>query len=99
MPLRPIVSSIGTVTYQTAKEVASILKPLVGKSPHHVKNTKEFIDQIKDIQLKEDQSMMSYDVKALFTSIPITPATKIIKKLLEQDQELQQRTSLSLKTS
>ena len=39
MPLRPIVSSIGTVTYQTSKEVARILKPLVGRSPHHVKNT------------------------------------------------------------
>ena len=96
MPLRPIVSSIGTVTYQTAKEVARILKPPVGKSPYHVKNTKDFIDQIKGIQLNEDQCMMSYDVKALFTSVPITPATKIIKKLLEQDQELQQRTSLSI---
>ena len=96
MPLRPIVSSIGTVTYQTAKEVARILKPKVGKSPHHVKNTKDFIDQIKGIHLNEDQCMMSYDLKALFTSVPITPATTVIKKLLEQDQELQQRTSLSI---
>ena len=39
MPLRPKVSSIGTVTYQTSKEVARILKPLVERSPHHVKNT------------------------------------------------------------
>ena len=31
MPLRPIVSSIGRVTYQTSKELARILKPLVGK--------------------------------------------------------------------
>ena len=35
---------------------------------------------------------MSYDVKALFTSVPSKPATNIIKKLLEQDQELQHRT-------
>ena len=51
MPLRPIVSSIGAVTYQTSKEVARILKPLVGKSPHHVKNTQDFIDNIKGIHL------------------------------------------------
>ena len=51
MPLRPIVSSIGTVTYQTSKEVARILKPLVESSPHHVKNTQDFIDQIKAIHL------------------------------------------------
>ena len=31
MPLRPIVSSIGAVTYSTSKELPRILKPLVGK--------------------------------------------------------------------
>ena len=96
MQLRPIVSSIGTVTYQTSKEVARILKPLVGRSPHHVKNTQDFIDQIKGIQLGQDQCMMSYDVKALFTSVPTRKAITIIKQLCEQDQELQQRTSLSI---
>ena len=38
MPLRPIVSSIGAVTYESAKEMSKILKPLVGKSPHHIHN-------------------------------------------------------------
>ena len=96
MPLRPIVSGIGTVTYQTSKEVARILKPLVGKSPHHMKNTQDFIDNIKGIHLGQDQCMMSYDVKALFTSVPTTKAIIIIKQLLEQDQDLHQRTSLSM---
>ena len=98
MPLRPIVSCIGTVTFQTSKELFRILKPLVGKSPHHVKNTQDFIDQIKGIHLNQDQCMMSYDVKALFTSVQTIQATNIIKKLLEQDQELQQRTSLSIES-
>ena len=96
MPLRPIVSSIRTVTYQTSKEVARILKLLVGRSPHHVKNTQDFMDQIKGIHLGQDQNMMSFDVKVLFTSVPTTKAITIIKQLLEQDQELQQRTSLSI---
>ena len=96
MPLRPIVSSTGTFTYQTSKEVARILKPLVGRSPHHLKNTQDFIDQIKGIHLGQDQCMMSYDVKALFTFVSTTKPITIIKQLLEQDQELQQRTSLSI---
>ena len=96
MPLRPIVSSIGAVTYQTSKEVARILKPLVGKSIHHVKNTQDFIDNIRGIHLGEDQCIMSYDVKSLFTSIPTTKACIIIKQRLEEDQELKQRTSLSI---
>ena len=86
IPLRPIVSSIGAVSYETSKELTRILKPLVGKSPHHVYNTQDFIEQIKDIKLKEDQCMMSYDVKALFTSVPIQSALDTIQKLLEEDK-------------
>ena len=40
IPLRPIVSSIGAATYNTAKELAKILKPLVGASAHHVHNSR-----------------------------------------------------------
>ena len=36
-PLRPIVSSRGSITYGIAKELAHIIKPLVGQSPHHPK--------------------------------------------------------------
>ena len=96
MPLRPIVSSIGGVTYHTSKEVARILKPLVGKSEHHVKNTQDFIESIKGIHLSEDQCMVSYDVKALFTSVPTNKACIIIRQRLEEDPELNQRTSLTI---
>ena len=41
-PLRPIVSSYGSVTYGVAKELAKILKPLVYKSPHHINGTQDF---------------------------------------------------------
>ena len=95
MPLRPIISSIDSVTYETAKELARILKPLVGRSPHHVQNTKDFIHSTEGIKLKPDQCIMSYDVKALFTSVPIQPAINIIKKHLE-DKDLHLRTSMTV---
>ena len=94
MPLRPIVSSIGSVTYETSKELSRILKPLVGRSPHHVQNNQEF--QLEDIQMGPDDIIMSYYVKALFTSVPIKPALKIIQKLLEEDQTLPQRTTMTV---
>ena len=72
-------------------------QPLVGKSPHHVHNTQDLIEKIKDIKLKEDQCMVSYDVKALFTSVPIQPALNTIQGLLEDDKELHQRTTMSVK--
>ena len=96
MPLRPIVSSNGAVTYSTFKELFRILKPLVGKSPCHIQNSQDFIQQIQGIQLQPKQCMVSLDVKALFTSVPIEPAITIIKKLLEEDQSLQQRTTMAV---
>ena len=53
IPLRPIVSSLGSVSYGVAKELAKIIKPLMGCSQHHVHNSTQFADEIKKIQLEE----------------------------------------------
>ena len=95
-PLRSIVSSTDTVSYNTSKELANILKPLVGWTTHHLKNTKDFIEQIKDVKLLPDETIISYDIKALFTSVPIQPVINIIKNKLENDKDLKLRTSMSV---
>ena len=96
-PLRPIVSSIEAVTYSTSKELSRILKPLVGKSPHHIHNNQDFMEHLKGIQLGPDEVMVSYGVMAFFTSVPIQPALEVIEKLLKEDTGLQNRTSMSTK--
>ena len=52
IPLRPIVSSRGSISYKVAKELARILKLLFGSYPHHIKNTGDFIEQIKQVKLQ-----------------------------------------------
>ena len=84
--MRPIISSRGAVTYESAKELSRILKPLVGRSPHHVHNTQDFIQSIEGIKLQENECIMSNDVNLLFTSIPIDPAITIIMKHLRTRQ-------------
>ena len=94
--LRPIISSWGSATYETAKELAKILKPLGGRYPQHVQNNKDFLESIKNIKLKPDECIMAYDVSALFTSIPIEPAINIIEKHLKEDTDLHNRTSMTV---
>ena len=55
-PLRPIVSSRGSITYGVAKELSYIIKPLVGQSPHHLKNTQHFIQQYMAKSWKQEKS-------------------------------------------
>ena len=95
-PLRPIVSSRGSVTYGVAKELARILKPLTGNTIHHVNNSSEYADDIKKIKLEKGECIISYDVSVLFTSIPVQYAIEVTKKKLEQNTELLWRTSMSI---
>ena len=69
-PLRLIVSTSGSVTYGVAKELAKFLQPLVGKSPHHINSTQDFVEQVKHIPLAPGECLSFYDVSALFTSVP-----------------------------
>ena len=87
IPLRPIVSSRDSINYEVAKELSRILRPLVGKSPHHIKNTGGFVQQVRGIKLQPTESNTSYDVSALFTSVPIESAITIIRNKLELDPE------------
>ncbi|CAH1239264.1 HTR6 [Branchiostoma lanceolatum] len=96
VPLRPIVSGIGSVTYGVASFLAKILGPLVGKSKHHVQNSADFVNKIKDIQLDEDDIITSYDVCSLFTCIPPKEAVSVVREALEADNTLADRTKLSV---
>ena len=95
-PLRPIVSSRGSITCGIAKELSHIIKPIVGQSPHHLKNTQHFIQQLQDKRLEPGETITSFDVKALFTSVPVQPSIQILKQRLQQDNTLPQRTNMSI---
>ena len=93
-PLRPIVSSRGSITYRVAKVISKVLKTLVGKSPHHIQSTGDFVSKAKGLTPQMGECLSSYDVTSLFTSVPIDPALNIIKDLLEKDEKLNDRTVL-----
>ena len=58
-----------SVTYGVAKELAGMLKPFIGKSPHHIQDTQNFIESIQEIILQTGECITAYDVSALFTLI------------------------------
>ena len=62
-----------------AKVIAKVLKSLVGKLPHHIQSTRDFVNKVREVTLLPGECLSSYDVTALFTSVPIDPALNIIK--------------------
>ncbi|XP_055714366.1 uncharacterized protein LOC129808607 [Phlebotomus papatasi] len=70
VPLRPVVSYIGSPNYALAKFVASLLSPLTD-SPYNVKNSLEVSRFVTGQVLPEGYIVVSLDVVSLFTNVPI----------------------------
>ena len=54
------------------------------------------MEQVKHITLAPGKCLSSYDVSALFTSVPVDPVLNIIKDLLEKDHTLKERTVMAV---
>ena len=84
----------GGVTRDVNKHISRIIKPYAGNNEYTVKNSKHFVTMIKDVTVSEDETLVSYDVKALYPSVPQKEAIDLISELLHQDNKLQERTSM-----
>ncbi|XP_068674425.1 uncharacterized protein [Montipora foliosa] len=93
-PLRPIVSFIDSPTYMLSKHLAQILRPLMNNTDLTVKNSVEFCEQMKNVRLKEDDELLSFDVVSLFTSIPVDLAIQVVTDVLSNDETLQSRSTI-----
>ena len=91
-PLRNIVASCGSFSYPTAKELARILGPLVGKHGQSVLNTKDFVDRIFTRSLEEGEEQVSFDVTNLFGKIKVGRALSVERARLKADSTLKDMT-------
>ena len=96
LPLRPIVSFVGSATYELSKFLKNILSPLVGNTVHTVENSAEFVELIEKINILDNESQMSFDVVSLFTSIPLEIARAIVLGRLSNYCTLEDRTNLTI---
>ena len=71
VPLRPIVATCGSPNAVMAKWLANTLSPFLGKfSNSHLYHTQDFITRIRNLGYTPGR-LVSFDVTALFTSIPL----------------------------
>ena len=79
MPIHLIVSVCGTATYNTAKFITKILQNYCGKTSSFVKDSTDFFQKIKRLSMNpEEETLVSFDVSVLFTSIPVPVALQVI---------------------
>ena len=96
VPLRPIVSSIGSPTYNLAKFLTHIVSPLSGKTSSFVKDSRDFVEKVRMLRPEEGSILVSFDVTSLFTKVPIAEALEVIGRRLEEQETEDRRTTLTV---
>ena len=78
--LRPIISSIGTFSYNLPRFLCDLLSSLV-PNDYSCKDTFSFVSQIKDANLSKN-FLVSYNVSSPFTNIPLQKIVDIAINLI-----------------
>ena len=95
-PARTIVSTVGTPSYKVSKHLVKVIQPTL-KNETSIKNSAQFVEKAKTWDIGQREIQVSFDVVAMYPSIPIEKATKVIMDMLSADFEnVKTRTPLKL---
>ena len=92
-----MILAVGTATFNASKFSAEVIGPLVGNRGYPVKKSTEFIANFAGMDIAPEEVMISFDMEALYMSLPIDRVLKYTQRRLESDNTLDERTSLNVK--
>ena len=72
-----------------------ILLPIQNLNGYSVLNSSQFANEVANMEISDDEVMVSFDVVSLFTTIPVNKACAYIRDKLNNDNTLHLRTSLN----
>jgi hypothetical protein len=82
--MRPIVSNINSPTYNFSKYLVKVFSSFKKFDSMSVKNNINLIEKLSNIKIKENEILISFDVVALFPSIPIEITIGFLKEWLNE---------------
>ena len=77
LSMRPILSATGTYNHKLAKWLEEKLKPL-SINEYTITDAFDFADEVRNLSVNEDDILVSYDVTALFTNVPLDETINIL---------------------
>ena len=77
--MRPILSATDTYNYALAKWLDEKLKPL-SINEYTISDIFQFSEEIQHLQIGDNDFLVSYDVTALFTNVPLEETIQILAR-------------------
>jgi hypothetical protein len=80
VPIRPLVNFKCAPTYNVSKLLSARLnKDLELEYKYNVKNSYDFVDKVKHINVKGNSRLVSFDISNLYTNVPVIETVDLIK--------------------
>ena len=91
-PGRAVVSQVNDPTYKICKILTDILNPIAKNGQSYVENSYDLKQFLGNLNVDEYDTQASFDIVALYPSIPIPKALECVRKRLLNDTSLSERT-------
>ena len=85
--MRPVISNIGTATYEIVRYLSKLSTPL-NKSDYNIFNTEDLIRRLREEIILAGYKMISFDVKSLFTNVPLDKTIGYILKKVYDEKKI-----------
>jgi hypothetical protein len=92
------VAGRGSITSGLSKELTWIIQPTLGKTPYHLKDSKDLKQKIGDMIIPPTHKMVSFDVSNMYTKISKDEAVEAIRTYLLNDPTLKEHTKIPVHT-
>ena len=87
LPIRPNIFKMDTATYRLAKHLAKLEEEHKCEEHKNLKITKNFLEKIGKVKVAKGYQMISFDVKALFTNVPLEYTIDLVLKRIYENHE------------
>lgn len=83
--MRPIVSTIDTAGYVISKFIKNVLKEIFPRTELSLLNSSQLKEKLDKAKCQNDEVLVSFDIVAMYTNIPIDLAIEIIQSKITDE--------------
>ena len=83
-PGRPIVSDISSDSYHYSELLDHVLKPLSNIHPSYIKDTDDFLEKIRGLEIENEDLLVTFDVESLYTNIQPGKGLEALEKVYKR---------------